>query len=114
MPLIQLQTNQSSVSDADDFLAAATTEIANQLGKPENLFMTVGQTGLNLKLAGSAEPAACIDIAGLGLTDEFTESLTAAICKLAEQLLKTPAERVFVRFQNYERSMWGCNGKTFA
>lgn len=114
MPLVELKTNQNAKVDADKFLAAATTEISKQLGKPENLFMTVSQTGLEMKMAGSDEFTACLDISGLGLTDEHTGELTAKLCLLAKEIMKIAPERVFVRFQNYERSMWGCDGKTFA
>ncbi|MFT5469643.1 MAG: phenylpyruvate tautomerase PptA (4-oxalocrotonate tautomerase family) [Verrucomicrobiales bacterium] len=115
MPFIELQTNQDLAPQAaDEFLAAATTAVSQVLAKPENLFMSVAHTGLNLQMAGSADPAALIDVAGLGLTSEFTDALTEKLCQIAEERLGTPPERVFVRFQNYEQSMWGCNGKTFA
>ena len=115
MPFLELQTNQTlSRSDQNSFLDTAVTVIAQQLDKPEQFFMSVAHTGLNLRMAGSDEPAACVDLAGLGLTSEYTDALTASLTELTVARLGIAPGRVFVRFQNYERSMWGCNGQTFA
>ena len=115
MPFLELQTNQSPPQHGENkFMDAAVTAVARELKKPENIFMTAAHIHVNMQMGGSREPVACIDLAALGLEDNETGPLTAMLCHLATKHLGVSPERVFVRFQNYERSMWGCDGKTFA
>ncbi|MEM7013286.1 MAG: phenylpyruvate tautomerase MIF-related protein [Verrucomicrobiota bacterium] len=115
MPFLELQTNQTLTSEKEAaFLDAATAALADALQKPERVFMSVAHSGLNLRMGGSADPAAVLDLDALGVPDGQTNALTELLTNLVVDHLGVPPERIFVRFQNYERSMWGCNGKTFA
>lgn len=114
MPFLTLQTNQQPSHKAEEeFLDAATRAASEILGKPESVFISAAHTGVKMRLAASSEPVAVLDLAGLGLTDEHAGELTAVFCELAAKHLEIRPERIHVRFENYERSMWGCNGKTF-
>lgn len=114
MPFLNLQTNQKPSDEAlEEFLATATSAAARVLNKPEDLFVSAAHTGLTMRVAGADKPVAVIDLAGLGLTDAYTSELTAGLTALAARHLEISPERIHVRFENFERTMWGCNGKTF-
>lgn len=115
MPFLELQTNQTLTPEKEAaFLDAATAALAEALQKPERVFMSVARSGLTLRMGGSADPAALIDLDALGVPDGQTNSLTELLTNLVAAHIGVTPDRIFVRFQNYERSMWGCNGKTFA
>ena len=115
MPLLRVTTNQSMATTEAraDFLAKSSAELAGWLGKPERYCMVALQTGADLLFAGSDEPAALVELASLGLPEDRTGELSAAVCALLEEQLGVPPDRVYVHFQDVARHMWGTNATTF-
>ena len=57
--------------------------------------------------------SALIEIEGIDLPAEAAQTLTPRLCDWAEEKLATLQDRVFVKFTNVPRGMWGGNGKVY-
>ncbi len=69
--------------------------------------------GLNMVFGGSTDPVALVEVAALGLSAAHSRSLAGPISSLVTQHFNVPGARIYVRFQDSERSMWAWNGNTF-
>ena len=114
MPYLNVQTNQAVPRAVESkFLQAAGERLSVELGKSEKYFMGAIGDETAMRFDSSEGPAAFVELAAIGLPEEKTEPLSRLLCELVETHLSVPADRVYVRFQNTERTMWGWNGKTF-
>lgn len=114
MPLLAIRTNVDAAPDVKaEFVAAASKRIATALGKPEKVVMVSLDTGVAMAFAGTAAPAAFVDLRGLGLPTDRTGELSTILCDLVEEGLGVPAARVFVNFADWPRHMWGWDRRTF-
>ncbi len=114
MPHLNLQTNASVSDEAKSaFFQDVAKSLSQALGKPENVFMAAMEDGVSMNFAGSEEPCAMVEFAGLGLPAEALRQLTELICASTLSHLGIPGNRVYVRFLDTERSHWGWDGKTF-
>jgi len=66
-----------------------------------------------LYFSGSQEPAAMVELASIGLTEAQAGSLAGILCELVSTHFHVPQDRIYVRFHDSARAMWGWNGKTF-
>ena len=115
MPYLSVQTNCTiTESDQTEFLAIAAERISSELEKSERYFMGAIRPPGTMRFDATDDPTAFFELAAIGLPEEKTEPLSRLLCELAETHLNIPQDRVYVRFQNSERNMWGWNGKTFA
>lgn len=112
MPYLKIQTNQRP-ADQDAVVAEASHLAAEQLGKPEGFVMVALETGVPMAFAGNTEPAVYMELKSLGLPEDRTRDLSAALCGFAEGQLGVPADRVYVEFSGPPRHMWGFKGGTF-
>lgn len=112
MPFFRIETNVS-VDGADAVVKEMSALASELLGKPEAYVMAELDAEKNLIFGGSADPAAFVTLDSLGLPEERTAELSAAICDFLTDRLSVPADRVFIRFGNPERHMFGWNGGTF-
>ena len=48
-----------------------------------------------------------------GLTDEVNRKLSQQVCKLLNDSLGIPPDRVYLNFTDVEAGNWGWNGSTF-
>lgn len=114
MPLLSIRTNTTMNNEQAEQLAQAASKLAaDMLGKPESYVMTLIQPGQQLLFAGSAEPAAHLELKSLGLPEDQTREYSATLCSFVEQQLKIPAARTYIEFSNGQRHMWGWNNSTF-
>jgi len=115
MPLLSIQTNQALTTSEQrrNFLGSASGKTAELLGKPERYVMVTLETGQDVLFAGTDEPAALVELASLGLPEDRTGDLSAALCAHLQEWLGIPPDRVYIHFRNVERHMWGTNGTTF-
>jgi phenylpyruvate tautomerase PptA (4-oxalocrotonate tautomerase family) len=115
MPLLRVTTNQGVATSEQrrELLGEASARVAELLGKPERYVMVALNTDSDLLFAGDDGPAAFLELASLGLPQERTEALSAALCEWVQQRLGVPADRVYIHFQDVARPMWGTNGTTF-
>lgn len=114
MPYLRLQTNVSLPSSRKDPLLARASElVSSHLGKDEKFFMGIIETEQCMFFAGSSAPLAFVELKALGLPAEKTRDLSRDLCELVENELTIPPDRIYVKFHNVNRGMWGWNGDVF-
>lgn len=114
MPYLKLQSNcEIDPKQQPDLLATLSRTVSEALGKSENYVMIVLDTAKPMFFAGNDAPAAFLELKSLGLPDERTAELSAALCEALEGHLGIPAARVYVEFAAPARHLWGWNGRTF-
>ncbi len=114
MPLLRIETNVSlDTANAGALAARASRAVAGELGKPERYVMVTVRPGTPMLMAGTAEPAAFLDLRSIGLPDGRTEALSGALCQVIEGEIGVPPDRVYINFADVPRAHWGWNGGTF-
>ncbi|MEA3410947.1 MAG: phenylpyruvate tautomerase MIF-related protein [Pseudomonadota bacterium] len=114
MPLLSIETNRQIDDKAmPGLLEAASRLTSEKLGKPEGYIMVRAAQNPNMIFAGSKEPLALLRLASIGLSEEATAGLSAALCELVEQYLNVPRARTYIEFVDAPRKMWGYDGRTF-
>ena len=114
MPYLSIQTNREFEPDtAQKLMQQASKTVSEVLGKAENYVMVALPPAVPMLFAGSAEPAAYLEMKSIGLPQETTASLSSALCRLVHDSLSIPIDRIYIEFANAERAMWGWNGRTF-
>ncbi len=114
MPLLKLETSVALSEDKRKALLASLSKaVAGTIGKPEQYVMvTASQSAI--VMSGKAGDAAFVDIRSIGgLTDEVNRKLSEQICKLLNEVLMVPPDRVYLNFTDVEAGNWGWNGNTF-
>ena len=94
-------------------LASLSKAVAGTIGKPEQYVMvTVGQAAI--LMSGKAGDGAFVDIRSIGgVTDEVNRKLSQQVCKLLNDSLGIPPDRVYLNFTDVGAGNWGWNGSTF-
>ena len=87
--------------------------IEDVLHKPEAYIMVILDEPKAIRFGGSDEPAIFVEVKSLGLPGDSTSRLSSEICKVAEDFLSVPKDRVYIEFTDSPRSLWGWNGGTF-
>lgn len=114
MPLLSIETNQPVDEKAiPGLLETASRLTSEQLGKSERYVMVRAGFNPHMIFAGDAKPLALLRLASIGLPEDATAGLSAALCELVEQRLNIPRSRVYIEFVDAERRMWGFDGRTF-
>ena len=114
MPTLRILTNVQVPADARaSLLATASRALAELLGKPESYVMVMLEEGRDLYFAGSAAPAAYLEVKSLGLPESRTPDYSHALCDLVGQLIGVPADRTYIEFATPPRHMFGWNNGTF-
>ncbi len=112
MPLLRISTN-CIVENTEAALQATSQVVAAMLGKPERYVMVELHADLTMSLAGSTEPLAYLELKSIGLPEERTAEFSAVLCRLIDEQLGVPAERIYIEFSDAPRHLWGWNGVTF-
>jgi len=114
MPLLKIHTNQSLDNAAQTALMQkASAKVAELLGKPERYVMITLEAGQTMLFAGSDAPLAYLELKSIGLPDDATPSLSAALCQLINEQLDIAQDRIYIEFSDAERHQWGWDGHTF-
>ncbi|MFZ5496703.1 MAG: phenylpyruvate tautomerase MIF-related protein [Verrucomicrobiota bacterium] len=114
MPYLKIQTNLPLSKKAErTVLKTASTLIAEELDKPEDFVMLAVQANTPMLFAGSDEPVAFLELKAIGLPARKTKRLCEALCQLVETHLGIPSSRVYVKFIDVRRGMWGWQGDMF-
>ena len=109
----QLSAAGSSADSTQAFLKKASRLVAQELGKPEQYVMVSLAPTSAMLFAGSAEPAAFLELRAIGLPAARTGDLARVLCELVESQLGVPKDRVFINFVDVPANLWGWNGETF-
>lgn len=114
MPYLNIQTNLPVSGVACGTLLKKSSSLAAELlGKPEEYMMVALKDDVPMLFAGSDAPTAYLELKSIGLNPDKTKTLSKALCELVETELKIPSDRVYVKFNDAQRSMWGWKGSTF-
>jgi len=114
MPLLKLETTVVLSEDKRKALLASLSKtVAEIIGKPEQYVMVaVGQAAM--LMSGNPGDAAFVDVRSIGgLTKEVNRKLSQKVCKLLNDSLGVPEDRVYLNFTEVKASDWGWNGSTF-
>ncbi len=87
--------------------------VAEALGKPEEYVMVSFEPSSAMLFAGSAEPAAFLELRAIGLPVKKAGDLSRLLCELVAGELGISGERVFINFADVPANLWGWNGETF-
>lgn len=114
MPLIRVECNTRVESDAAAaFIAKASEKTSEILGKSENYVMCILDDNRNMSFAGNTDATAYIEFKSIGLPEDKTTELSAAVCELVSATLGIASDRIYIEFANAQRHMWGWNNRTF-
>lgn len=114
MPYLLTKTNVKVADEASAaFLAKASAQVAELLGKPERYVMVSLEQECPMRFGGSAEPLAYLELKSIGLPGAETGRLSAALSDLVGQALGVPRDRIYIEFADASGPMWGWNGATF-
>jgi phenylpyruvate tautomerase len=114
MPTLRIQTNAPEAADrAPELLAAASALVAAKLGKPERYVLVTLESNPHMRFAGSDAPLAYLELKSLGLPEERTADLSAALCGFLAEHLGIAADRIYIEFASPPRHLFGWNGGTF-
>jgi phenylpyruvate tautomerase len=114
MPLVKISTSVAAAADKRDALMAAVSKaVAESLSKPEQYMMVV-MDAAPILFAGSKGPAAFVDLRSIGgLAPPATARLAERLCRLLNESLAIPPDRVYLNFTDVRASLWGHDGHTF-
>lgn len=114
MAYLKIQTNLPMTKKAKQtILGAASTLIAEELGKPEALVMIALQPDTDMIFAGSDEPVAFLELKSVGMPGRQTRRLGSELCRMIHHHLGIVPERTYVKFIDAGRGMWGWTGDAF-
>ena len=114
MPLLKLETTVVLSEDKrKTLLASLSKTVAETIGKPEQYVMViVGQA--DMLMSGNLGATAFVDVRSIGgLTKDVNRELSQKVCKLLNDSLGVPEDRVYLSFTDVEASNWGWNGSMF-
>ena len=114
MPLLKLETTVGLAEDKRQaLLAALSNTLAEVTGKPEQYVM-VTASQVAMQMAGKPGDAAFVDVRGIGgLSGEVNRRLSQQLCRLLNETLGVPPNRIYLNFTEFEASNWGWQGNTF-
>lgn len=114
MPYLKIQTNIPLTEKAEhNILKNASSLVASELGKPEEFVMIAVQPDTPMLFAGSDDPVAFLELKSIALPAAKTKELSRSLCALIKDHLGIPMDRVYVKFIDVKRGMWGWKGDTF-
>jgi phenylpyruvate tautomerase PptA (4-oxalocrotonate tautomerase family) len=114
MPYLKIQTNLPMSKQAErNILKDASLLVAQELGKPEEFVMIAVQPDTPMLFAGTDDPVAFLELKSIGLPAQRTKQLSQTLCTLINRHLGIRPERVYVKFIDVRRGMWGWKGDTF-
>ncbi|CDI02615.1 putative Macrophage migration inhibitory factor [Candidatus Competibacter denitrificans Run_A_D11] len=114
MPLLTLQTSASlSSQQRHDLLAPLSKIVAECIGKPERYVM-VAVSEAAMLMGGAEAPAAYADIRSIGgLNNAVNRKLSEGVCRVLQEQLGIPPDRVYLGFSNVSVENWGWDSGTF-
>jgi phenylpyruvate tautomerase PptA (4-oxalocrotonate tautomerase family) len=114
MPTLIIQTNVEVPAERRKvILEAASSLVAEQLGKPESYAMVLMQHNPDMLFGADNAPLAYLELKSLGLPEDRTQDLSAALCAFMERHFGVPPARVYIELASPPRHLFGWNGGTF-
>jgi len=114
MPTLIIRTNvETDPNRHKAILAAASSTVAEVLGKPESYVLVILEVNPNMLFAGDDAPLAYLELKSLGLPEDRTSELSATLCGFMETHFGVSPERIYIEFASPPRHMFGWSGGTF-
>ena len=113
MPYINTTVNVRIPQDVEKELATEYGKAITLIrGKTENWLMLNFTEKSHMYFAGSDAPTAMVEVQifGSASSGEY-DALTERICSVISEKLSIPQNRVYVKYEEYDR--WGWNGGNF-
>ena len=113
MPIVDVRTSASASALVQAQLLEDLVEITSSLlGKAPEVTMAAIQCDQALLFRGNRDPAATIEVRGIGLPEPGAlASLAADLSRLLDEVLDIPPARTFVLFEDVPASRWAVGGK---
>ena len=112
MPYIKTTANIPIPHEKREQLKSQFGQLSSIFGKSEAYLMVNFCENAQIYFGGSEEPAAIVGVELYGsASDDAYRQMTAATTALLEEILGIPANRIFVKYAEYQH--WGWNGKNF-
>ena len=113
MPFISTKTNKPiSDATAKTLKEAYASAIELLPGKTEKWLMLNFTENSRMYFDGSDAPAAMVEVQIFGsASDSEYDALTARMCEIMSEKLSIAPDRVYVKYEEYDR--WGWNGGNF-
>jgi len=114
MPLLRLETTVALSDDKRKALLASLSKlVAETIGKPEGYVMVTTSQAAVL-MSGKPGAAAFVDVRSIGgLSNDVNRQLSHKVCRLLDDALGVPQDRVYLNFTEVEAGDWGWKGNTF-
>jgi phenylpyruvate tautomerase len=114
MPYLKLSTTESIPDERSPQLLDQLSKLmAQQTGKPERYVMVQVEGGKAMLFAGHNQPLAYVECKSIGLTAAQAKAISSSLCRLLNDTLQIPSDRVYIEFSNCPAEYWGWNGSTF-
>jgi phenylpyruvate tautomerase PptA (4-oxalocrotonate tautomerase family) len=116
MPLLTVHTSAPELPEekAQALLRTLSSTAAQILGKPERYMMTCLAPRSPMTFGGTTEPACAVDVRAIGgLAGDAPKRLSEAVCRIVQEHLHVPKDRVYVVCADVPASLWGFDGSTF-
>lgn len=114
MPTLIIKTNaEIPASAAEPIIKRASAQVAELLGKPERYVMVILEPTPAMCFGGNTSPLAFLELKSLGLPEQRTPELSAALCALLQDALGISPDRVYIEFASPPRHLFGFDSKTF-
>ncbi|NJD04879.1 MAG: hypothetical protein FIA97_00075 [Methylococcaceae bacterium] len=114
MPYLNVKTNKTiSAEKSSAVMDQLSKKLSKALAKPEDYVMVELHQGASLIFAGSADPAAYLELKSIGLPAVQVRPLSKLLCGILEEELQINPARIYIEFTEAKGSHWGWNSTTF-
>ena len=111
MPFLSIKTNLPVTRQTRaNILKDTSAVVAHELEKPEEYVTIALEPNTAMLLAGSAEPMAFLELKSVALAARKTRPLSQLLCEVMKDHLGISQDRVYVKFIDERRRMWGWKG----
>src|SRR5580658_10421728 len=99
MPLLKLETTVVLSEDKQQALLASLSQtVAETIGKPQQYVMVTASQAA-MQMSGNPGNAAIVDVRSIGgLTGDMNRKLSQKVCKLLNDSLGVPPNRIYLNF----------------
>ena len=110
MPLLTIKTSASLSEEKKKTLLKAATKVLVDLGKKESSAMVLLET-VDASMGGKLEPVAVAEFRSMIFqSHEQNNLMSEKLCRLFEEMLDIPNDRVFIHVLHVPEPSWGWKG----
>ncbi|ABX09085.1 phenylpyruvate tautomerase MIF-related protein [Prochlorococcus marinus] len=111
MPLINIRTSATEITDTNGFLKKVSSKIAELTSKPEIYVMATLEFDAPMLFGGSSEDCCYIEVKSIGGINP--SRMSNDLCMLINESLGVQKERIYINFEDIQAKNWGYNATTF-